>query len=111
MSHDHGHPPLRSGSDPTPPPLASTARIASPNDPPGVWDDPRNVSRLLSVFYALCIALVGIDLVIHRHIGHPWERLFGFHAWYGFVACWLLVVIAKAMRRVIMRPEDYYDVD
>ncbi len=111
MSHDHGHPPLRDGSAPAPPPLASTARIASPNEPPGIWDDKRNVTRLLYGFYALCIGLVGIDLVFHRHIGHPWERLVGFHAWYGFVACFLLVVIAKAMRRGIVRSEDYYDVD
>ena len=111
MSNDQGHPPLRNGSDPAPPPLAPTAHIASPDEAPRVWDDKRNVNRLLHGFYALCVVLVGIDLVFHRHIGHPWERVIAFHAWYGFAACFLLVVIAKAMRRVIVRSEDYYDVD
>ena len=76
-----------------------------------IWDNPRNVDRLLWAFYAVCIILVLLDLVVHRHIYHSWERLFGFHAFYGFVACWLLVVMAKGMRKVLMRSEDYYDVD
>lgn len=76
-----------------------------------IWDKPGNVQRLLNVFYALCVILVLLDLVVHRHIAHPWERLFGFHALYGFVACWSLVVVAKLMRKVLMRAEDYYDVD
>jgi hypothetical protein len=76
-----------------------------------IWDNPRNVHRLLRIFYAVCVALVLMDFVVHRHIAHPWEGFFGFHAFYGFVACWVLVVVAKLMRRVLMRDEDYYDVD
>lgn len=76
-----------------------------------IWDKPKNVNRLLQVFYALCVGLVLMDFVVHRHVEHPWERFFGFHAFYGFVACWLLVVVAKGMRKVLMRDEDYYDVD
>jgi hypothetical protein len=88
------------------------------HEPPGVheeqghlWDKPKNVNWLLRGFYLLCVALVLLDLVVHRHIAHPWERFFGFHAFYGFVACWTLVVVAKGMRKVLMRDEDYYDVD
>ena len=77
----------------------------------GIWDNPRNVARLLTVFYVLCVLLVLLDLVVHRHVAHPWERFFAFHAFYGFVACWTLVVVAKLMRRVLMRGRDYYDVD
>ena len=28
---------------------------------------------------------------------------------YGFVACVFLVLMAKLLRRILMRPEDYYD--
>jgi hypothetical protein len=28
---------------------------------------------------------------------------------YGFVACVLLVLTAKALRRLLKRPEDYYE--
>lgn len=76
-----------------------------------LWDKPENVNRLLRVFYALCVALVLLDFVVHRHVVHPWERFFGFHAFYGFVACWTLVVVAKLLRKILMRGEDYYDVD
>ena len=40
---------------------------------------------------------------------HPWEALFGFYGIYGFVACVILVLLAKEMRRILMRREDYYE--
>ena len=49
------------------------------------------------------------DFVVHRHVYHEWEGLWGFYAGYGFVACVLLVLIAKEMRKLLMRSEDYYD--
>lgn len=109
MSHDAAHPPLRDGRPAEAPELAPRAWWKDPAEPPGMWDKKENVDKLLYGFYAACVILVLLDLVIHRHIYHPWESLFGFHAWYGFAACWILVVIAKQMRRVLMRSEDYYD--
>ena len=76
-----------------------------------LWDRPENVTWLLRIFYALCVGLVVADFFVHRHVAHPWERFFGFHAFYGFVACWTLVVVARGMRKLLMRDEDYYDVD
>ena len=111
MSHEHGHPPRRDGSAPQAPPLSPRAWMKDPDEPLGMWDKKSSVDRLLYVFYTCCVILVVLDVVIHRHIYHSWEGLFGFHAWYGFAACWILVVIAKQMRRVLMRPEDHYDVD
>jgi hypothetical protein len=35
--------------------------------------------------------------------------VYGFYAIYGFVACVVLVVVATAMRRLVMRAEDYYE--
>lgn len=35
---------------------------------------------------------------------------FGFGAVYGFVACTLMVLVAKALSYVLKRPEDFYDV-
>jgi hypothetical protein len=34
---------------------------------------------------------------------------FGFYAAYGFFACVVLVLMAKVLRLVLKRPEDYYD--
>lgn len=74
-----------------------------------LFDKPENVSRLLNVFYALCVILVIADFILHRHIGFAWENIPAFYALYGFVACVALVVIAKKIRAVVMRKEDYYD--
>ncbi|MBT5265225.1 MAG: hypothetical protein HOL85_10350 [Rhodospirillaceae bacterium] len=76
-----------------------------------IFDDPKNVKRLLWVFYACCAVLLAADIFFHRHVVHPWESLIGFHALYGFGACVLLVVVAKELRKVLMRDEDYYDRD
>lgn len=74
-----------------------------------LFDRPENVDRLLKGFYAICILLVLADFIFHRHIGFDWEKIPAFYALYGFVACVVLVVIAKRMRNVLMRKEDYYD--
>ena len=76
-----------------------------------IFDDPKNVKRLLHVFYVLCAALLIADAFFHRHVAHPWENLPGFYGLYGFGACVLLVLIAKELRKILMRGEDYYDRD
>ena len=73
------------------------------------FDKKENIQRVLYVFYALCILLLGGDLVIHRHEMHPWDTLLGFYPLFGFVACVALVLVAKEMRRWLMRDEDYYE--
>lgn len=71
-------------------------------------DDPRFVKRMIQIFYGLCFILFVSDFFIHRHIERTWEGLPGFYALYGFIACVVLVILAKAMRKLVMRPADYY---
>ena len=74
-----------------------------------VWDNPRNVRLFLRAFYVLCALLLVLDLFVHRHVEHPLERLLGFYPLYGFIAIVALVMLAKQLRRLVMRKEDYYD--
>ena len=74
-----------------------------------LFDHPRNVRRVVFGLVGVCVILAGLDLVLHRHVYHPWEEMIGFYAVYGFVACVLLVLLAKEMRKVLIRKEDYYD--
>ena len=74
-----------------------------------LFDNPGNVDRLLRGFYIICILLVVVDFIVHRHIYMAWENLPAFYALYGFVACVALVLLAKLLRKVVMRKEDYYD--
>ena len=76
-----------------------------------IFDNPRNIKRLLRVFFTLCAVLLLLDLVHHRHAIHAWEHLWGFYGIFAFVACVALVLIAKQLRKVLMRSEDYYDAD
>jgi hypothetical protein len=74
-----------------------------------LFDAPKNVKRLLNGFYVCCVVLVALDFVIHRHVLHNWENLWGFYPIYGFVGCVILVLVATWMRTFLMRDEDYYD--
>ena len=76
-----------------------------------VFDDPRNTRRLLRGLYTACALLFLVDFVFPRHGVHPVERLWGFYAIYGWLACVTLVLLAKRLRRLLMRSEDYYDAD
>ncbi|MDX1734255.1 MAG: hypothetical protein R3228_07805 [Halioglobus sp.] len=73
-----------------------------------LFDQPRNVQRVLWTLYTCATVLLLLELVVHRHTEHPWEWLPGFYPAYGFIGCVVLVVAAKWLRRIIIRPEDYY---
>lgn len=74
-----------------------------------LFDKPENVRRLLRLLYLVCALLLVADLFIYRHVTHAWEALWGFYAFFGFVACVVLVLVAKQLRKILKRPEDYYD--
>ena len=75
-----------------------------------IFDNPKNVKHVLHFLYGSCVILFILDFVIHRHVVHSWENLWGFYPVYGFVGCVILVVVAKWMRTFLMRSEDYYDI-
>lgn len=82
---------------------------------PGWFEKQENINKILKVFYVICAILVIIDIFavfhigVHRHIYHSWENAPAFYAIYGFVGCVVLVLIAKGMRKFLMKEEDYYD--
>lgn len=72
-------------------------------------DDRRNVDRIVYALYAVCGLLLAIDVFVPKHGPFEIEHWFGFYGIYGFVACVALVLVAKEMRKLLMRPEDYYE--
>lgn len=95
------HPPVAEQTETHPAPLA---------EKPGVFDNPRNVQRLLYIFYTCVLLLFATDLIYHKHAILPWEDRFGFYSLYGFVACVILVLVAKyILRPLVMRKENHYD--
>ena len=76
-----------------------------------IFDSKKNVKRVLKALVVACVLTAGADSVYHRQVVHPFEALWGFYAIFGFVACVVLVLLAKEMRKILMRDEDYYDHD
>ena len=74
-----------------------------------LFDDPKNVKRLLVVFFASLVVLLIVDFFIHKHPDFSWEGTPNFFAAYGYVSCVLLIFIARIIRPMIKRDEDYYE--
>jgi hypothetical protein len=72
-------------------------------------DKRRNVDRLVHAFYVICAFLIVVDVFVPKHGPFALEHVFGFYGLFGFLACVALVLIAKQLRRILIRPENYYD--
>lgn len=88
--------------------------MATPRQPSRYLDKPENVSRLWRRFVIVCAVVAAVDIlgligfVYHRHALLFVEGLPGFYAAWGFVGIVVLIFGAKKLRRLVMRPEDYY---
>ena len=74
-------------------------------------DEPNNVKKVIYALFIICVALFLADALYYKHSHFEAENFFGFYAIFGFVVCVALVLAAKWMRILFMRPEDYYDAD
>jgi hypothetical protein len=72
-------------------------------------DDAKNVRLLLRVLCGIGLLLVIADLLYHKHAHFVAEETFGFYAFFGFFAFVGIVLAGKHLRKILMRPEDYYD--
>ena len=81
-----------------------------PAGAPKPWlDRKENVTKIAWALYLVCAILVLMDFPIHRHAEMGFDGSFGFYAAYGFFGSVFLVLVAKQLRKVLKRPEDYYD--
>ena len=72
-------------------------------------DERRNVDKVYWALLIVCAGLFAADLFYDKHGKFAVEDLFGFYGLYGFIACVFLVLAAKQLRKLLIRPEDYYD--
>lgn len=72
-------------------------------------DNPKNVTLIVWALVVFCTILFFLDGFYHKHTHFNVEHLFGFYGIYGFFVCVALVLVAKALRQILMRSEDYYD--
>jgi uncharacterized membrane protein len=64
---------------------------------------------LLLCFLAGLVILVLAEMAVHKHPAFDWDGTYGFFAGYGFFACLVLLLLARILRPLVMRSEDYYD--
>ncbi|MBS1229364.1 MAG: hypothetical protein H6R17_2641 [Proteobacteria bacterium] len=72
-------------------------------------DYPENVRKIYFSVWIGCAILLLLELMIDKHAETTAEHWFGFHGFFGLIACIALVLAAKLLRRIISRPENYYD--
>ena len=70
---------------------------------------PENIRKLWIAFIAILVLTVLGDLVVEHHPHFGVDGTFGFGAWFGFVACVVLVVLSKVLGVFLKRSDTYYD--
>jgi TRAP-type C4-dicarboxylate transport system permease small subunit len=71
-------------------------------------NDTYITNHVLIVLVAICLALVGVDFFRDRHGHFPIENLPLMFCFFGFVIYGTLIFLAKGLRLLIERPENYY---
>ena len=75
-----------------------------------VFDNPKNVKKIVMGFYLFLAVLMVADLILPKHPFFPWERYPFFYGVYGFLAYVTIVFGSQyVLRKVLKRNEDYYD--
>lgn len=74
-----------------------------------IFDSSENRARLRRYFYISLLVLLIVEFFVSKHGHFPWEEAYAFYAVYGFVACVSLIFMAKGLRWLVKRKEDYYD--
>jgi hypothetical protein len=68
-------------------------------------DHPRNRKRLWRGFLAILLLTVLAEFFVPMHPHFEIESVFGFYAWYGLLACALLILVAQSLALVLKRPD------
>ena len=80
------------------------------SESPGFFEKPGTIKLLWVLLYAVCVFTLVPEFFLERHPHFTHDHYFGFFAVLGFVACALLIIIAKGIGFVLKKNEDYYDV-
>ena len=75
-----------------------------------IFDNPKNIQRITYGFLGVLVLLLALEPFVHKHAYFSWEEWPGFYAFFGFLACVVLVLVCRYIfRPMLKRNEDYYD--
>ncbi|MBL41253.1 MAG: hypothetical protein CMM49_01180 [Rhodospirillaceae bacterium] len=70
-------------------------------------------SSTIKLLWILMFLILGIVVLLqffgHIHGHFIIDETFGFNAWYGFIACVIMVFISKFLALFVKRKDNYYD--
>ena len=72
---------------------------------------PQTIRLLWGLFLAVLALTVLAERWVDADAHFAVERIFGFGAWYGFLACAGLILLAKVVGLIVKRPDTYYAED
>ena len=70
-----------------------------------------NIKKLWVCSIVLLVSLILVQLIFPIKGHFEVESWIGFGAWFGFIACILMILFAKILGLVVKKPEDYYEKD
>ena len=70
-----------------------------------------NIRKLWVCSIVLLVSLVVVQLIFPIKGHFEVESWIGFGAWFGFIACILMILFSKILGLVVKKPEDYYEKD
>ncbi len=75
------------------------------------FDKPDNLKKLRIFSYVILAASVVAEFLIPSHAAHhPWDKIPGIYALFGFVTCVAMIVFSKLVGQFwLKRKEEYYD--
>ena len=73
------------------------------------FDKPKNQKLLWILLYAVCGLLLIPDFFMHKEAHFGMDGYWGFYPILGFVACSVLILLSKAIGKILKVKEDYYD--
>jgi len=69
----------------------------------------KKFGKINSSILLLCIILLVLELIGHRHGETSIEDFTFFPAFFGFLSCIIIFKIGVSLRSFLMKDEDYYD--
>ena len=70
---------------------------------------PKTIKNLWKGGLFLLFILLILDLIVPTHPYFKIDGTIGFYAWFGFLSCALMVILAKIFGLIVKRPVSYYD--
>lgn len=76
----------------------------------GTKEPPHKHEKLIMAIYGVAlITVIVAGLTIEWHTVYYFQEITAFYAIYGFVAFVFLIYMAKGLRPLLQKKEDYYD--